>query len=228
VTPARKAPQKKSPKKKATPKRATKAVGAKAVGAKAGLSKAGAKLRCACPENGDGVVGARLQAVQGPRVVTGQNPPSARLVGPGAGGTDRGIADTGRHSDGTWPAYEVGRRYHPGSQANLGVTPTATGTTGRIAVSWLDIGDPATITYRVGYQPQTWVRATGDSSWTYPAITWVDVTPLGAEGTRTWTLPTATRGVRYTIWLEVDVSTPEDAMGSTRMLLGQQNGVLVP
>ena len=221
VTPARKAPKPPKPK---LPK-AKKA----AKGASAGGSAGGASLACSCAKKKNGAAGARLQAVQPPQVVTRQNPPSAVLVGPGAGGVDRGIADTGTHSDGTWPDYDAGRRYHPGSQANLGVTPTAgPATTGRIAVSWLDIGDPATITYRVGYQPQTWVKASGDSSWTYPAITWVNVPPLGAEGTQTWTLPNATRGLRYTVWLEVDVSTPEDTIGSTRMLLGQQNGVLVP
>lgn len=184
-----------------------------------------AKLACTCPKK---AAKASPQRVRGPQVVTAQDPPSARLVGPGTGGVDRGIADTGRHSDGTWPQYDAGQRYHPGSQANLGVTATATATTGRLVVTWLDIGDPATLTYRVGYQPQTWVKATGDSSWTYPAITWRTVAPLGAQGTQTWTLPTATRGVRYTVWLEVDVSTPEDTLGSTRMLLGQQSGVLVP
>ena len=216
ATPARKAPKKK-PTRKTAPKAASSAAG----------RSGPVRLTCSCPKK-KAAAGARLQAVQPPQVVTEQNPPSAVLVGPGMGGVDRGIADTGRHSDGTWPVYDAGRRYHPGSQATLGVTATAGTTTGSLAVSWNDIGDPATIRYRVGYQPQTWVKATGDSSWTYPPITWVTVKPLGKEGTNTWTLRTATRGVRYTVWLEVDVSTPEDTIGSTRMLLGQQSGVLVP
>lgn len=233
VVPARKAPKKKPPKLKATAKRAgtsvaARSVSAKSVSARPGGSRSGASLTCSCPKKA-APAGARLQAVQGPQVVTGQNPPSARLVGPGAGGVDRGIADTGRHSDGTWPEFDAGRRYHPGSQTNLAVTPSAaTATTGRIAISWLHIGDPATIRYRVGYQSQKWVPAGGGSSWTYEPITWVEVPPIAAEGTQTWTLAKAVRGERYTVWLEVDVSTPEDTLGSTRMLLGQQNGVLVP
>ena len=227
VTPARKAPRKPArPTRKKAALQAAAKQDPKAAGAR--RSGSGVDLACSCPKK-KAAAGARLQAVQPPQVVTGQNPPSAVLVGPGAGGVDRGIADTGTHSDGTWPEYRTGRRYQPGSQADLGATATAaTATTGRLAVTWLDIGDPATITYRVGYQPQTWVKASGGSSWTYPAITWVNVPPLGAEGTQTWTLPNATRGLRYTVWLEVDVSTPEDTIGSTRMLLGQQNGVLVP
>lgn len=208
-------------------KRTAKASPAAALpGASAAKRSRTAKLACTCKKRSGK---ATLKRIQGPQVVTEQDPPSARLVGPGQGGVDRGIADTGTHSDGTWPDFDPGRRYHPGSQTNLAVTPSAAGATGRIAISWLHIGDPATITYRVGYQPQTWVKpATGASSWTYPAITWVNVPPITGEGTQTWTLNRATRGVKYTVWLEVDVSTPEDTIGSTRMLLGQQSGVLVP
>ncbi|WP_088320921.1 hypothetical protein [Kineosporia sp. R_H_3] len=180
-----------------------------------------------CCSGGSGTTQGGLPRVRGPQVVKGSNPPSVRLVVPGVGGVDRGIADTGTHSDGTQYSLSRPLRYHPGSQTTLEAAPSA----GRVDLSWFHNGDPATLTYRVGYQPNTWIRSTTrPDTWTTPPIVWVDVPPAAAEGVMSWRLARAARGVEYTFWLEVDLSTPppEDVLGSTRMLLARTSHVLVP
>ncbi|WP_088282008.1 hypothetical protein [Kineosporia sp. A_224] len=181
---------------------------------------------CSCA-GGPGTTQGGPARVRGPQVVKGSNPPSVRLVVPGIGGVDRGIADTGVHSDGTWHTYTWPQRYHPGSQVTLDAVPSP----GQVTLSWYHNGDPAALTYRVGYQPNTWIRSTTrPDTWTTPPIVWVDVPPAAAQGVMSWRLARATRGVEYTFWLEVDLTTPppEDVLGSTRMLLAQTSHVLVP
>jgi hypothetical protein len=220
---AKKAATKKVPKKKAAKKAA--GAGTVSVAGTTGYGPDGPQGpgTCSCA----GGAGGTLTRMRGPQVVKGGYPPSVRLVAPGQGGVDRGIADTGTHSDGTWYERATPLRYHPGSRLTITATPSP----GRVDLSWFHNGDPATIRYRVGYQPNTWVRSTvRPNTWTMPPIVWVDVAPAAAEGVMTWRLPRAARGVEYTFWLEVDLSTPppEDTLGSTRMLLAQTSHILVP
>lgn len=165
---------------------------------------------------------------RGPQVITSDNPPSARLIPPRTKPVDNGIADTGTHSDGRIPQCTCAKKYHQSSQTGVTATPTA----GRIRVSWYYIGDPAVVSFRVGYQPQTWVPVPGDpTSRTRPPITWVTVAKPAAEGTTGWTLRGATPGTRYDFFLEVEAKTPELSQPesdsrTTRFQLGSVGGVL--
>ncbi len=155
---------------------------------------------------------------------SGSSGSSTRLVPPRHGGVDRGIADTGKHSPGDVRSCTCPQKYKPSSRVPISARTTGSG---RVTVAWWHNGDPAAVSYRVGYQPQTWVRSVTDGDLTLPAFTWATVPPGALAGTRSWTLTTARPGTTYAFVLMVDVTTPETGRGATRMEIGRLDGVRV-
>jgi hypothetical protein len=90
-------------------------------------------------------------------------------------------------------------RYRPGSRP--GMTVTTKGST--VVVTWMHNGDPAVLTYWLGWHidPGTRVQQT-------KPIQWQKVTPPTACTGVTTTLPTLTSG-HYRLWMEMDAATPQ-------------------
>lgn len=115
--------------------------------------------------------------------------------------------------------------WRQGSSAALAAAP---GRAGGLVVTWWHNGDPSTVRYRVGVQPDGWVRGTGDTLLTRPPIVWVTVAaPRNLERCRgmSHAVAGARAGTAYTVWLEVEVRTPEVVPPTSVLPVGRLVGV---
>lgn len=100
---------------------------------------------------------------------------------------------------------------------------------GSATMTWWHNGDPATVAYWVGVEPQLWVRPTapGDLVTSSP-VTWTTVAPPQGCRTVSYRVPGLRRGVSYTLWLEVQASLPESPAGFARTTVSRVPRIRLP
>lgn len=105
--------------------------------------------------------------------------------------------------------------YGPGASVPLRVSSRP----GSVTVTWYHNGDPATRAYYVGLQPRF------GSDRQQLTVTWTRVPPsrlcLELSQTLTGLLP----GRPYTVWLDIESTTPEVIGGTTRRSLNRLDGI---
>jgi hypothetical protein len=101
------------------------------------------------------------------------------------------------------PCYPL---YGPGTEVPVNVVPL----TGAVQLSWYHNGDLATVAYWVGVQADS-----ADPRKPSP-VRWIRIAPPTGCRDVTATVPGVVKGTGYTLWLDMESSTPETRSGVTR------------
>jgi hypothetical protein len=106
---------------------------------------------------------------------------------------------------------------------NTPVPVTVSATTGTAVMTWWHNGDPAALAYWVGVQVQSTGAATLSRT-----ITWTRLVPPAGCRTISFPLLGLVRGTAYTLWLDLEATTPETTTGVTRHTLDQITDIALP